>query len=213
VTRSTIAYFRRLWELNMSLLPPSLPTTRKDLPDAIREATKVAKPEEKTTDPALIPIQQETGFYCAPASAQMILQQHKINLCELVDNTDPCRGHGACDAQDVLACYMQTDRHDGTTPENQVSGFNKLSANLKLKLTAVREPQPTFDKARSEILANLPFKIGDPGHALAVGGYRLEASGKRWLHLNDPDRINQGGFCADPWDDPFLGDFMYVRPA
>jgi hypothetical protein len=192
VTRSTIAYFRRLWERNMDLLP-KLPKTRKKLVNAIGRA-RASILDERMTAPALPLIPQKQSFLCAPASAKMILGQHGIQDL----------------SQAAIARAMHTDHHHGTTPENQVNGLNNLVAGI---LRAVPEPQPTFEKAQSEIRANLPFKIGDPGHARAVGGYRAEVGGKNWLYINDPEPTNQGRICCESWDARFHGDFMYVRPA
>lgn len=192
VVRSTIAYFRWLWERNMGLLP-KLPKTSKKLADAIGRARASIR-EEMITTPALRLIPQKQSYYCAPASAQMILVQHGI--------TD--------ESQAAIAHAMQTDPDDGTTPDNQVKGFNKLAAGI---LKAVPEPHPTFEKARLEIRAHRPFKMGDPGHALAVGGYKAEAGGKNWLYINDPEPTNKGRVRHEPWGANFPSDFMYVRPV
>jgi hypothetical protein len=192
VVRSTIAQFRWLWKRNMALLP-ELPKSRKGLPNAIRKA-RAYIPGDQMTTPALSPIPQKASNYCAAATAQMIFEQHGEKTFTQV---------AIADAMQIVA------GGDGATPENQVAGINKL---VGTKLRAELDDQPSPEKAQCEILADRPFKIGSSIHARAVGGFRVEAGNKTWLHILNPSPTNQGSFCYEPWDVNPYSNFMYVRP-
>jgi hypothetical protein len=187
--RSTIALFRWLWKRNMRLLP-ALPETLEGLPKAIRDARNSIL--EKETNPQLILVGQQTNKLCAAATAKMILQQHGIN-----------------ETQDELAVAMHTGTN-GATPDAQVDAINQLFNGT---LRACLDTTPSFKEAQDEILANRPFKIGEPSHARAVGGFMIEKTGKNWLHIYDPDPPNKGQSYCEVWDVQLHHDFMYVQPV
>lgn len=187
--RSTIAWFRWLWERNMRLLP-ALPETLEGLPKAIKDARDSIL--EKETNPQLILVGQQTDKLCAAATAKMILQQHGIS-----------------ETQDELAVAMHTGAN-GATPDDQVNAINQLFGGT---LRACLDTTPSFKEAQDEILANRPFKIGEPSHARAVGGFMIEKPGKNWLHIYDPDPPNEGHSYCEAWDVQLHHDFMYVQPV
>lgn len=186
--RSRIAHSRQLWKQNVDALP-ALPATPEELPDKIIELRRSFL-EGKILQLTLIP--QQTANFCAAATAQMILDYHRLN-------DKP---------QDVIADAMQTGPC-GATPEHQVDGINKLfGTSVQAELDRV----PSFEDVRDELLSNRPFKTGGPYHARAICGYRVEEGDKRWLFIFDPEPANLGRVCRCAWTEGAHHNFMYVRP-
>jgi hypothetical protein len=188
VVRSTVALFRSIWRRNVDALP-ALPGSFKELLDTIAGASA---PEDVFTKPPLQLIAQSNGNNCAAATAQMILNQHGETTHKQAD---------IATAMDTVA--------GGATPENQVKGINKL---VGTKLRAKLDDKSSPEKAQCEILADRPFKVGSSIHARAVGGFRVVAGNKTWLHILNPSPTGQGSFCFEPWDPITHANFMYVRP-
>jgi hypothetical protein len=186
--RSRNAHSRQLWEQNVNSLP-ALPATPEELPDKIIEFRRSFL-DGKVIRLNLIP--QQTASFCAAATAQMILDYHRLN-------NKP---------QDVIAGAMQTGP-SGAAPELQVDGINRLFGT---SVRAELDRTPSFEEVRTEILANRPFKTGGPYHARAVCGYRVEEGDKRWLFIFDPEPANQGRVCRCAWNEGSHHNFMYVRP-
>lgn len=199
VGRHSVAHFRQLWEWNMALLPP-LPKSRKDLPSAIREARKSVR-DEHIIKPVLELIPQETATTCAVATALMLLKHHGVDRERLKDL-------GA--TYDVIATNMNC-QPEGAPPEDQVREVNRLLALVGSKLKAELDRVPGFGKARGELLANRPLKIGG-GHARAAAGFKAQFGGQDWLWIFDPLPEKKGRTCCEAWTEGTPRDFMYVRP-
>ncbi len=191
VVRSTIVHFRRLWKRNMELLP-ALPETFEELTEAIMQARKSIE-EEKVVTPRLELEGQATPFFCAAATARMILRQHGISK-----------------TQNELADAMEIDG-DGAKPEEQVNGLNN-SVLTAGPLRAEPDSSPSFIEAQEELRLDRPFKTGSSYHARAVGGFRVEREVKEMLYIYDPDPPNQGKIYCEDWNAIYHYDFMYVRP-
>jgi len=190
VARPTIGHFRSRFQINLALLP-ELPETIEGLPRAIRTA-RAAIIEEQTTNPELTLIGQQTNFFCAPATAKLILEHHGISK-----------------TQDQIAAAMHT-LPTGTRPEDQVRaipGLTRWSFDGRLDNTT------SFSEAKDEIRANRPFKTGTATHARACGGFKVEQGGKEWLYLYDPLPSNQGCIYFENWEADHYLDYMYVRPS
>jgi len=190
VARSTVSYFRSLWERKMALLP-SLPDSFSKLPAAIKLA-RLSIEDAQPTRPPLTLIPQVGEKNCAAATARMILNHY-----------------GKDKPETVLASLMNT-RDGGATPEAQVNAINSLFPGV---LTATPDTSPDFDEARDEILANHPLRTASPGHARAVGGFRSELGEVDWLLIYDPEPAHKGRICMEIWDREFHRDFIYVRPS
>lgn len=194
-SRYTTAHLLRLWEQNINLLaqlPEYHGAVDLNLLDkAIRKARSQVS-EEKVVRPQIVLEGQLTDLFCAAATARMILVQHGIN-----DKN-----------QSLLASAMQTGT-SGATPDNQVSGINLLVGK---QLHAERDLSTSFVEAQAEIRLERPLKTGSTRHARAVGGFRVEADGKKEvLYIYDPYPSNQGRIYSEDWSATLHHDFMYVR--
>lgn len=189
VVTSKIAQFRSLWERNVARLAGPL-EVEGDLRQAVRAARAVIL-EEKTTNPELILIGQQTEIFCAAASVQMILKQHGI------DKT-----------QDEVAAAMNTGPH-GADPADQEKAISILTDKLEgeLDLTA------SLDVGKSEIRQHRPFKTAIPGHARACGGFKVEEGGRNSLYIYDPYPPNQGDIYYEDWDAVTHTNNIYIRPV
>lgn len=197
VGRHSVAHLRGVWEQNLALLPP-LPKNREVLPDKIREARKSVMDERVILEVPFV--SQETPKTCAVASALMLLSHHGITRKRLEDL-------GATYA--VIATNMKCDINNGAAPKDQVIEVNRLLALAGSQLKAEPDTTPTFAKARDELTARRPLKIGD-GHARVAAGFK-ELGGQDWLWIYDPLPENQGRKCCVPWTESTPRDFMYVR--
>ena len=147
----------------------------------------------KLTTPNVILVGQQTDYYCAPATAQMILKQH-----------------GMTKSQNEIADAMETTEEDGSSLQNQETSIAELTDSA---LEGDLDNYEDFAKAQAEILANRSFKSGTvTDHARACGGYKLH-NGIKWLIIYDPWPSNQGRRKFEEWDAGDHKNFMYVRPA
>lgn len=190
VGRPTLSHFRSRFKQNLESLP-ELSETLKDLPDAI-EAAQADIIEELTTNPEIKLIGQQTDFFCAPATAKMILEQHGISK-----------------SQDEIADAMQT-LPTGTTPEDQKEAILGLT---DWRFDGLLDTSTSFSEAKDEIRENRPFKAGTATHARACGGFKVEQDGREWLYLYDPLPSNVGTIYYENWEADYYLDYMYVRPA
>ena len=139
---------------------------------------------------------QETQFYCAVATGQMILSYHGINC-----------------SQTQIAAAMKTDS-SGTTNENQVAGYQRLTQGKSFTVKLL--PSPSFTDAKNEINKHdCPLKSGVPGHARACAGWKTSpgASGteKQWLYIYDPWPPGQGEIYWEDWASVNHTNFIFVH--
>jgi hypothetical protein len=190
VNRSTLADFRSRWERDIELLP-LLPPTIDGFSNAVRMA-QTSIIEERTTNPELVKTGQETGYYCAAATAQMILEQHGFTELTQIE----------------IANLMLTNPTNGATPLNQERAIRPLTDS---RLKGVLDQTASVLEAKREIRANRPFKIGLASHARACGGFKTETGGREWLYLYDPLPTRKGRVYYEPWQSSRPIDFMYVQ--
>jgi len=189
---ATFAHFALLWERNLKSLPPLPPTpaSREAIKEAIKNASEFVV-EEKTTQPELQLSPQQTDYYCAAATAQMILHHYHF------DRT-----------QAEIAKEMNIGPY-GADLNAQVTGIALLTGKAleaKLDLTT------SFCEAREEIRQNRPLKTSGPMHARACGGFKVETEERNWLYLYNPWPANQGSIYYEAWDANRNNSYMYVRP-
>jgi hypothetical protein len=153
---------------------------------------------------------QETDYYCACATGQMILDFYRYYY-----------------TQDQIAEAMGTYEPDelypghpgGTYNSGQVNGYESLSNNC---LNATYDTTANWSEAKAEINANRPLKSGIFGHARACAGWKRQnifiigQKPKRWLYIYDPWPWNanscQGGkILWEDWDAITHYNFIYVR--
>jgi Peptidase_C39 like family len=181
---ATIGAFRATWEGAMTALPAG-PTS----PAGVLPAVEIAQQnlEEQTVELNLHV--QETSYYCAVATAQMILEYNGIKK-----------------TQSEIAAAMRA-QPPGVDNQPQIDGYKTLSAG---QLDALIETRPTFEGAKNEIAAaRLPMKSGIYGHARACAGFRND--GQPWLYIYDP--WPGSGIYWENWDGPQIHhtNFIYVR--
>ncbi len=179
--------FREQWQIDVKSFGEKVeagpPSSR--LFDYVEEAREGS--EEQT-----LPLRlrgQETPVYCAVATAQMILEYH-----------------GVREPQSRIATEMSTGS-GGTTNPNQVIGYNQLlSSHL-----ATFDGTASFAEARNEIVNARPCKSGIPGHARALGGFRVRDD-DIWVYIYDPWPVNQGRAYWENWTaSNHYTNYIYVR--
>jgi hypothetical protein len=193
VVSSTFAHFRLLWNRNLDSLPqlPQPQATRKAIEAAIEKARQLVV-EEKTTNPELRLSPQQTDYYCAAATAQMILRHYHF-----------------CKTQEEIAKEMNISASGGADPNDQVAGIALLTGKA---LEAKLDLSTSFCEAREEIRQNRPLKTSGPIHARACGGFKVETEDRNWLYLYNPWPSNQGSVYFEAWDANRHNSYMYVRP-
>lgn len=190
VTRGRIGFNRWFWHRKVASLPEWKVTRENLRPQVIMFMQSVVK---KHTEPKLSLVGQQTDFYCAPATAHMILKQHGQDI-----------------SQNDIADIMGTDPGFGSGLQAQEDAIAALTGG---SLEGDLDHSETFAKAKSEIDANRPFKSGTvTDHARACGGYKL-AGDTRSLRVFDPWPSNQGEVRWEDWDAGIHENFMYVTDA
>jgi hypothetical protein len=196
VTRGRRANFRARWTRNISALPrlPERFETLQDLITAIQRAGGAIR-ESKITSPELELEKQATPYFCAAATAKMILDFYgiKMNDAELSQNTI----YGAIGVGET-----------GALPQRQADAIPGLSANV---LTAHLDVDPLFKEAADQIRAERPFKAGTAGHARACGGFLIEESGREWLYIYDPYPANVGAVYYEAFEVGRYLNYMFVQ--
>jgi hypothetical protein len=142
---------------------------------------------------------QQTNYYCAVATGQMILDFYRYYY-----------------TQDEIAVAMGTSS-TGTSNSGQVNGYEKLSNYC---LDAEYDTTANWAEAKAEINANRPLKSGISGHARACFGWKrtiIIFPQKRWLYILDPwpwnaDICSGGAMYWEDWDAITHTNFIYVRP-
>jgi hypothetical protein len=144
---------------------------------------------------------QQTDYYCAVATGQMILDFYRYYY----------------DQKDIAAAMGTTS--GGTGNNGQADGYRKLSNYC---LDATIDLSATWAEAKAEIDANRPLKSGIAGHARACFGWKRQnfyivgTTPKRWLYILDPWPWNAnlckgGGIYWEDWDAINHTNFIYVR--
>lgn len=149
-----------------------------------------AETEQKVL-PGMTLIGQENEFYCAVATAKMILDRYHISK-----------------RQAEIAAAMKTS-DGGTTLDDQVAGFAILSGGA---FTASVEQPATFPTARTEVDGGRPLKSGVPGHARAVAGWKITAGTSRWLYVYDPWPPLEGKIYWESWEGIEHANLVLVKP-
>jgi len=189
VTRATVDRFRALFRRQRSGLP-RMPATLEQISPAAAAARDGI--EEMTTGPELEKIGQETSYFCAPATMEMIL-----------------RRHGVMKDQYAIAPVMKTD-NDGTDPVDQADAVDNLTGYV---FVGSLDSTTSFTEGKDEIRANRPFKIGSVAHSRACCGFMVESGGREWLYIYDPWPPFDGKVYFESWLADYLRDYVYVRPA
>ena len=139
---------------------------------------------------------QQTSYYCAVATGQMILDFWRYYF----------------DQKNDIAAAMGTTS-GGTYNSGQVNGYESLTNN---QLDATYDTSANWTEARNEINENRPVKSGTPGHARACVGWKMWGP-ERWLYIYDPsppDPSGDGGqIYWENWDAVTHTNFIYVRRA
>jgi hypothetical protein len=176
---------------------PRLPERIEDIIEAIEEAVGTIE-EWKVTDPKLELETQQTDYFCAAATAKMILDFYGIRTVTANELT-----------QEQI--YLQMGSGEtGALPKDQVNAIPVLARNA---LTAELDIDPAFEEAVREIRNKRPFKTGTVGHARACCGFILEVSGKQWLYIYDPYPPNLGGVYYEVWEIGHYLNYMFVQRA
>lgn len=144
---------------------------------------------------------QQTNFYCAVATGQMILDFYKFSF-----------------TQNEIATAMGTTT-GGTTNDGQKNGYETLSQKC---LVGTIDTTADWSEAKAELDANRPLKSGISGHARACFGWKRQnvsligQKPKRWLYILDPwpwnaDLCKGGAVVWEDWDAIPHTNFIYVR--
>ncbi len=187
VVSSTVAHYRALWNRNLARIP-KMPQSFGEFRLRVEIFSKFLG--EVKTSPELKLAPQETDFFCAAASAQMILRQHGIDKSQQEIASEMNIGINGADINDqVKAIPLLTNQ--------------ALEAELDLSVS--------FCEAQREIRQHRPFKTRGPNHARACGGFKVEPDGTQWLHIYNPWPANQGDIYYEAWDANNHDSYMYVR--
>jgi hypothetical protein len=193
VTTATVGHLRARFRSNIDKAKdlPELPERVDDLRTALAIAGRKIQ-DTQTVKPELKLAGQQTSFFCAVATAKMILDHHQIFK-----------------TQDDIALEMRTVP-DGTEPVDQAGAFLRLSNS---KFSGELDSEATFEEAVREIQANRPFRTGGTSHARACGGYVIETSGKEWVYIYDPEPLNIGDVYYEAWEAALHTNYIYVTPV
>lgn len=189
VTRATVDRFRALFDRQSGDVPP-MPASLEQITPAVAAARD--KICERTTTPELKKIGQETSYFCAPATMEMIL-----------------RRLGVPKDQYAIANAMGTNK-GGTRPIDQAEAVDDLTGK---DFVGSLDSITSFDEAKEEIIANRPFKTGSVAHARACCGFMVEKTLKEWLYIYDPWPPFEGKIYFESWVADYLRDYVYVLPS
>ena len=193
VARGKRAHLRALFRRNVAALA-RLPERVEDLIKAIEEAGGSIQ-ESRITCPELELESQQTNYFCAAATAKMILDFYGIQQA------------GAELSQNQIYGAMGVGE-TGALPQRQVDAIPELTANA---LTASLDVDPVFSEAADEIRGERPFKTGTAGHARACSGFLIEGGGKQWLYIYDPYPANDGAVYYEAWEIGYYLNYMFVQ--
>lgn len=131
---------------------------------------------------------QETSYYCAPASGQMIAKYY-----------------GVTHTQTYIYGVMRGVAPYGVTDDDQVRYYkNGLGKSNSYHTTSF-----TFDTAVSEINNNRPFVSLITGHARVCRGYSDTGFGLKYLAINDPLPVGSGQQYGEAYGNEI--ERVYVR--
>jgi hypothetical protein len=141
---------------------------------------------------------QENGYYCVPATGQMILDFWRYYY-----------------TQDQIAHAMGTTA-GGTGWTGEVNGLNSLTCS---HFTAQSDMSPTFNEVKTEINANRPFDYSYSYHAMACAGYKeqnwyiIGTTPLRQVYIYDPSPVNSGAIRWETWGSGIsaVAGFVYLR--
>jgi len=193
VGRASEASFVESWSFSEQTLPvlPSIEAGLEALLSAIEGAREI---EMERVLPGMTLRGQKTPFFCAVATAQMILAYH-----------------GIVKTQEEIAAAMKTGPA-GTNNSNQIQGYHGLAGE---QFTAIYDDTASFLEAKEEISLGRPFKSGVPGHARACGGWKTVESPngtqKRWLYIFDPWPPEEGRAYWESWGAIGHTNYIYLR--
>jgi len=134
---------------------------------------------------------QETSYYCAPATGQMIADYYDVSH-----------------TQDHIADEMGTTAGGGTTMSGQLDYYTGNPPDCLDKSGSYDDYDCTWEEAKDEIDANRPLKSGVPGHARACAGWWSD--GTNYLYIYDPLPVNEGEIRWEPWDNIEHTNYIYV---
>jgi hypothetical protein len=197
VTRGKRADLQARWAKNVARLA-KLPDHFKTLEDLIRaiEEAGGSIQESRITSKPLELESQATSYFCAAATAKMILDFYDVQMA------------GAEVSQNTIFFAMGGVGETGVEPQNQVAAIRGLTANA---LDASLDVDPVFPEAADEIRAERPFKTGTVGHARACSGFLIEGGGKEWLYIFDPYPENLGAIYYEAWEIGYYLNYMFVQ--
>lgn len=181
---------RELESLRRALLKPSVPWAPVFFPHISFGAIRFAPHCPTRSHDCFVLYGQQTSFYCAVATGQMLLDFYRYPF-----------------TQPQIATAMGTGS-GGTSQAGQVAGLQSLSNGC---LAAVSDTTPTWSEAKAEIDANRPLKSGISGHARACSGwatlqfYPGAPVLSNWLRIHDPwpwnaDPCQGGAVVWEDWD-------------
>jgi hypothetical protein len=141
---------------------------------------------------------QENGYYCVPATGQMILDFWRYYF-----------------TQNQIATAMSTTT-GGTGWTGEVNGLNNLTCS---HFTAQSDMSPTFSEVKTEINANRPFDYSYSYHAMACAGYKeqnwyiMGTQPLRQVYIYDPSPVNSGVIRWETWGSGLsaVAGFVYLR--
>jgi hypothetical protein len=196
VARGRRANLRARWRKNFAALPrlPKRFDTLEDLIQAIEEAGGSIR-ESRITSPELELERQATPYFCAAATAKMILDFYGIQTA------------GAELSQNTIYRAMG-EGETGADPQRQADAIPGLSGNA---LMARLDVDPLFSEAADQIRAQRPFKAGTLGHARACGGFLIEGSCNGWFYIYDPYPENEGATYYEAFEIGYYINYMFVE--
>lgn len=168
---------------------------------------------------------QKKLWWCAPATALMILDFHKfepgdVQPCEFSSGINPGWG------QECIAKLMGTTK-TGTSLEKQLAFFNKHEGGVgslqgSPSFTADPNEDPTFEQAKDEIDEGRPLKYGiatpsDSPHARCCAGWRTRCEDEELvveqLYIVDPKKNSDGLYWEDFGIPTIRRDYVFVKKA
>jgi hypothetical protein len=194
VSTATVGHFRSRFQRNKEKFKdsPDPPERVEDLRTALAVAGRRIR-DTRTTKPELRLSGQQTRFFCAAATAQMILEHHQVRR-----------------TQDEIARVMNTVTNKGAEPQHQAAAIRQLTDQ---RFGGELDSTATFEDAMREIQSNRPFRTGGFSHARACGGYLIEEGGKQWVYIYDPLPTNQGDIYYEAWEAILHCNYIYVTPV
>ncbi|HOW13530.1 C39 family peptidase [Methanosarcina sp.] len=150
----------------------SAPITEEKISALSSDATITSTTTTKTLNVPLCA--QETSYYCAVASAQMIAKYYGITT----------------HSQSYI--YQIMGGTGGTLNNTQQLVYYQGSNGLNKPGSIYVTSGLTFNSAVAEINSNRPFKSAITNHARVCRGYTYTSDGIQYLKINDPAPVGSG---------------------